>query len=158
MKIASLIKLVISIVICIGAGLLPSPITASSMDWYQTLNKPFFNPPNWIFAPVWTVLYLLMGISAFLIWQKGLENKQVRVALIIFLVQLVLNVVWTPLFFGLKMQLIAFIDILLLWDVILLTIIHFHKLSRPAAMLLIPYLLWVSFAVILNLSIVILNR
>ncbi len=158
MKIASFIKLAISIGICIGAGLLPSSITASSMDWYQTLNKPFFNPPNWIFAPVWTVLFILMGISAFLIWQKGLGNKQVRAGLIIFLVQLVLNVVWTPLFFGLKMPLVAFIDILLLWDVILLTIISFHKLSRPAALLLIPYLLWVSFAIILNLSIVILNR
>jgi tryptophan-rich sensory protein len=126
--------------------------------WYASLQKPAFNPPNWIFGPVWTTLFIMMGVAAFLVWDKGLENKKVKISLAIFGLQLLLNVLWSILFFGLQSPLYAFIDIIMLWASILATIIYFYRISAAAAYLLIPYILWVSFASILNLSIVILNR
>ncbi|UCG47321.1 MAG: tryptophan-rich sensory protein [Phycisphaerales bacterium] len=126
--------------------------------WYANLNKPFFTPPAWLFGPVWTTLYLIMGISAFLVWQKGLESRPVRIALLFFLIQLALNALWTPLFFGLQIPLLAFVEIIFLLAAILLTIIFFAKVSAPAALLLCPYVLWVAFAAVLNASIWILNR
>lgn len=141
-------KLLFSIMICELAGIIGSVFTVSSIPtWYAGLNKPVFNPPNYIFGPVWTFLYLLMGISLFLIWIKG---EGIKNALIIFFIQLVLNTLWSLIFFGMKALLPAFIEIIIMWIFILWTIISFYKISKPASFLLVPYLLWVSFASVLN--------
>ena len=158
MKSKDIIKLVISIVACQCAGLIGSVFTTPAIPtWYATLQKPFFNPPNWLFAPAWVTLYLLMGIAAFLVWRKGLEQKEVKSALVIFLVQLVLNALWSVVFFGLKSPLYGMVVIVALWVVILLTILRFFKLSTAAGALLLPYILWVSFASVLNIAIWVLN-
>ena len=157
-KSIAVIKLVISIVICQLAGLIGSLFTTPSIPtWYAMLKKPSFTPPNWLFAPVWTTLFVLMGISAFLVWRKGLNDKQVKISLCIFGAQLILNILWSVMFFGLKSPLAGFIDISILWLVILFTILNFFKISKTAGILLVPYILWVSFAAILNISIMILN-
>jgi tryptophan-rich sensory protein len=141
---------------CQGAGIMAGLAISSSVStWYLTLNKPFFNPPSWVFGPVWTLLYLLMGIGFYLIWVSKSKHKNHAIGW--FIIQLALNTLWSLLFFGLKLPLLGFIDITFLWLAIVFTIIKFHKVSRNAAYLLIPYILWVSFAAILNLSIVILN-
>lgn len=146
-------KLIISILICEFAGIIGSIFTSRSVtEWYPTLVKPSINPPSWIFAPVWTILFLLMGISLYLVW-----NKKNKIALIFFSIQLGLNILWSIIFFGLKSPLFAFIEIILLWVSILITIIKFYKISKNAAYLLIPYLLWVTFAAILNFLIFKLN-
>ena len=151
--------LIISVVICQLAGIIGSFFTFNSVKtWYLTLNKPVFNPPSWVFGPVWTILFLLMGISLFLAWSKGFDNSQVKIALLIFAAQLILNVLWSILFFGLKSPLFAFIEIVILWVFILLTIIYFYPISKPASFLLIPYILWVTFASVLNFAIFLLNR
>lgn len=140
-------------------GLLGTPFTISAIpSWYNSLNKPFISPPNYVFGPVWTILYMLMGISAFLVWQKGIKKEKIKNALKIFVLQLVLNFIWSILFFGLRSPLLGLIDILFLWVLIIVTIFRFHGISKPAAYLLVPYLLWVSFATILNFSILIYNR
>jgi tryptophan-rich sensory protein len=157
MKRSEVIKLVICIILPLAVGFAGSFFT-SSLDWYQSLNKPAFNPPSWIFAPVWTVLYLLMGISVFLVWRKEAENTAVKVALACFILQLVFNALWTPIFFGLKFPLIAFGDIILLWLAIVATIICFYRVYKLSAILLMPYLIWVSFAAILNAAICVLNQ
>ncbi|MGB3345786.1 MAG: TspO/MBR family protein [Candidatus Humimicrobiia bacterium] len=158
MKRIKILKLVISILVCQVAGLIGSLFTLSSIStWYAQLEKPTFNPPNWVFAPVWTLLFLLMGISLYLIVSKGVENKKVKTALSIFVIQLTLNMLWSFLFFGLQSLLYAFIEIIILGLAILLTIISFYKISKTAAYLLLPYVLWVSFAAVLNFSILILN-
>jgi benzodiazapine receptor len=147
-------KFVVSIVVCQCAGIIGSVFTTPAIPtWYATLQKPAFTPPNWLFAPAWITLYLLMGIAAFLIWRVGLENKRVRMALIIFLVQLVLNSLWSVAFFGMQSPLYGFIVIIILWLAILLTILLFARISAVAAWLLVPYILWVSFASALNISI-----
>lgn len=154
MKINNFFKLIISIVVAELAGIIGSLFTAPAIStWYATLARPTFSPPNWLFAPVWTGLFLLMGIAAFLIWRQGLEKKSVRLALAIFLGQLVLNTLWSIIFFGLHNPGAAFLEIIILWLAILATIISFSKISRGAAYLLIPYILWVSFAGVLNFSI-----
>jgi len=159
MKSGNIIKLVICCAVPLLIGFLGSFITADSLtNWYAGLKKPPFNPPDWIFGPVWTILYIMMGIAAFLIWRKGLHDKIVRIALGCFLVQLFLNAIWTPLFFGLQSPLLGLIDIILLLNAIIVTIYVLSKISRPAALLLVPYLLWVSFAAVLNASIYLLNR
>lgn len=149
-------KLVISIFVCQLVGIIGSFFTASSVSsWYPTLVKPAFNPPNWVFSPVWITLFVLMGVSLYLVWEKGFrENKT---AITIFGVQLGLNVLWSILFFGLKSPLLAFIEIIFLWAAILLTILKFYKISKWSAYLLIPYILWVSFAAVLNFAIFYLN-
>lgn len=153
MRLIGIFRFVISIAICLSAGFLGSLATRSSIPtWYADLIKPVFNPPSQIFAPVWTMLYILMGISAFIIWNNGLDDQRVKIALSIFVGQLVLNVLWSIIFFGLRMPLLAFIEIIVLWTAILFAIIGFKKISTTAALLLIPYLLWVSFAAILNFS------
>jgi benzodiazapine receptor len=153
-----IIKLVVSIVACQGAGAIGSIFTTPAIPtWYATLKKPFFTPPSWLFAPAWITLYLLMGIAAFLIWRKGLGQKGVRAALVVFLVQLVLNALWSVVFFGLQSPLWGVVVILALWVAILLTIIRFFKLSTAAGALLVPYILWVSFASVLNVAIWVLN-
>lgn len=151
-------KLITSVFICEAVGLISVPFTIASIPtWYSTLNKPSFSPPNWIFGPVWTTLYLMMGISAYLIWDKGLINRKVRVALIYFIVQLAFNFLWSIIFFGLHSPLLALFDIFLLWFAILITMLKFYKISKSASYLLLPYLFWVSFATLLNFSIVLLN-
>lgn len=132
--------------------------TASSVNgWYSTINKPSFSPPNWVFGPVWTLLFFMMGVSIYLILEKDLKDRMVKTAVLLFVGQFALNVLWSFLFFGLQKPLDAFIDIVVLWFAILLTIIQFNKIDKRAAFLLVPYLLWVSFASVLNLSIWILN-
>lgn len=151
-------KLVVSFAVCQFVALIGSVFTISSIQgWYTTLNKPSFNPPNWIFGPVWTILFILMGMSLFLVWRKGLKSKKSKTALKIFFAQLGLNLLWSVLFFGAHSPTLAFIDIILLWIVILFTIVKFYKISKLSAYLLMPYLLWVSFATILNFFIVRLN-
>lgn len=151
-------KLVISIIFCQAAGFIGSIFTTPSITtWYATLQKPPFTPPNWLFAPAWITLYLLMGISASLVWHKGLENRPVGTALIIFLAQLILNTLWSIVFFGLESPLYGLIVIAVLWIMILLTILKFFRISAPAGALLLPYIGWVSFAAILNAALFILN-
>ncbi len=158
MKINNFGKLIISVLVCLSAGFIGSAFTTPSIpNWYATLNKPSFNPPNWLFAPVWTTLFILMGIAAFLIWRKGLKKKGVKNALIIFLIQLVFNTLWSFLFFKFHSPFWALVDIAVLWALILLSLIKFWKINKAAGILLIPYLLWVSFASILNYFIYKLN-
>ncbi|MCF7861877.1 tryptophan-rich sensory protein [Candidatus Woesearchaeota archaeon] len=153
-----LLKLISSIVICQLAGIIGSVFTISSVStWYQTLNKPFFNPPSWLFGPVWTILYLMMGISLYLVWIKGIKTKNEKIAVYLFLFQLVLNLLWSILFFGIRSPLFALIEIIILWAVILLTIGYFYRISKPASYLLMPYIAWVSFAAVLNFFIYYLN-
>jgi tryptophan-rich sensory protein len=128
------------------------------LSWYGPLKKPFFTPPDWVFAPVWIILYILMGVAAFLVWRKSINQKQSRSALILFGVQLILNVLWSVTFFGLRSPLGGLIEISILAVAILLTIQSFLQVSRVAGLLLIPYFLWVAFASGLNLSIWVLNR
>jgi benzodiazapine receptor len=152
------LKLLISLATCVGAGLLGSIFSRGSItNWYSFLQKPSFTPPNWIFAPVWFLLYILMGISAFLIWRTGFRNFHVRESLIIFLIQLALNALWSFAFFGLKSPITGLIVIVPLWTAILLAIINFYRVSRTASLLLIPYILWVSYATALNFSFYLLN-
>jgi len=157
-KARDIVKLVVSLVACQLAGVVGSIFTTSAIPtWYAALEKPPFTPPSWLFAPAWITLYLLMGISAFLIWRRGFDNRQVKIALIIFLVQLVLNALWSVVFFGLESPLYGIVVIVVLWVAILLTMLRFWKLSTAAGALLLPYLLWVTFASMLNISIFILN-
>jgi translocator protein len=151
-------KLILAIIICNLAGTIGSIFTFASIPtWYATLIKPEFNPPNWIFGPVWTTLYVLMGISLYLIWKQYEKGKNAKPALTIFSIQLVLNALWSILFFGLQSPLYGLLCIIPLWISIALMIMRFYPLSRNAALLQIPYLLWVSFATILNASIWLLN-
>ncbi|MBU1120469.1 tryptophan-rich sensory protein [Candidatus Micrarchaeota archaeon] len=146
------------IVFCELVGIIGSFFTAPSItSWYAAIQKPFFTPPNWVFAPVWTTLFLLMGISLYLVWEKGLSDRKVRIALSVFGIQLILNIVWSLLFFGLQNPFLAFIEIILLWISILATIILFYRISVKASILLIPYIVWVSIAALLNYSVWILN-
>ena len=160
MKPVNIVKLVVSCAVPFLVGLMGSLFTTADTlgNWYADLNKPFFNPPNWIFGPVWTTLYIMMGISAYLVWQKDINSKAVRIVLACFIVQLFLNAIWTPLFFGLHSPLLGLIDIVLLLNAIIVTIFAFFQISRIAALLLIPYLAWVSFATVLNASTYFLNR
>ena len=151
-------KLIVSILLPFIAGGIGSFFTMPNIPtWYATLNRPSLSPPNWIFGPVWTILYIIIGISLFLVWRNGLDKKGAKIALVIFLVQLVLNSLWSILFFGLQNPLFAFIEIIFLWIFILLMIISFYRISKVAGLILIPYILWVSFAGYLNFMIWILN-
>ncbi|MFH1832767.1 MAG: TspO/MBR family protein [Candidatus Levyibacteriota bacterium] len=154
----SFLRLIVFVVFCQLIGLAGAILTTPSVNnWYITLNKASFNPPAWVFSPAWTTLYLLMGVSLFLVWRDGLRSKKVKIAVGFFLGQLFLNFLWSVVFFGLHSPLFAFLEITVLWIVILLTIIKFFEISKPAAYLLIPYLLWVGFASVLNFYVVILN-
>lgn len=155
-KFSNLVKFILSISLTLTIGFAGSMITTPNINnWYAGLSKPFFNPPNWVFGPVWTILYIMMGISLSLVWQKktSLTNK----ALSIFFVQLGLNYLWSFSFFYLQNPTLAFFNILLLLIIIIWTLDIFKKISKTAFYLLIPYIAWVSFATLLNLSIVRLN-
>ncbi len=159
MKRGDWLKLIISIVFVQLAGIIGSFFTAPAIPaWYNNLIKPSIAPPSWVFAPVWTTLFLLMGISFFLIWKMGLNKKEVRIALIVFIIQLSLNVLWSVIFFGYRNPGLAFIEIIFLWIAIVINIFVFYRLSKLSAWLLIPYLLWVSFASYLNFSFWQVNR
>lgn len=159
MKVSIAIKFIICSAVTFCAPLIASLFTRDSISgWYAELNKPFFTPPDWVFGPVWTVLYLLMALSAALVWQKGFAKPLVKIALALYLLQLILNGLWMPLFFGLKMPLLAFFEIVLLWSAIVLTILSFSRVSKPAVLLLLPYIVWTSFAAVLNFSLWLLNR
>jgi len=154
MKKTDWFKLITSVVICQLAGAIGAVFTADSVgSWYLTLNKPSFNPPSWVFAPVWTSLYVLMGIALFLIW----KNKNSGFAISVFVIQLILNSLWSFIFFGIKNIQLAFFEIILLWLTILICIILFYRTSKTASFLLMPYILWVSFASVLNYELMRLN-
>lgn len=158
MQLQNIVKLGAAICVAELAGIIGSLFTVSSVSsWYMGLVKPALNPPSWVFGPVWTTLYALMGIAAFLVWRRGLARREVKIALGVFLVQLVLNTLWSILFFRLQRIDLALIDIVLLWLGILATIIAFAKIWKLAAWLLAPYLLWVSFASYLNYALWTLN-
>ena len=149
------IPLLVIVAICLAAGAIGGIATASSVTgWYTTLQKPSWNPPNAVFGPVWTTLYLMMAVAAWLVWRRRpTAGAAVRNALIWFAAQLVLNSVWSLLFFGLHRPGVAAIEIVVLWVAIVATIRAFARLSRPAAWLLVPYVTWVSFAAVLNFTI-----
>ncbi|HSA95972.1 MAG TPA: TspO/MBR family protein [Acidobacteriota bacterium] len=151
--------IVVSIAICELAGVVGALFTSPAIPgWYGGLVKPSFNPPNGVFGPVWTALYALMGLAAWLVFAKGAKRPDVKKALVVFAAQLVLNTLWSIVFFGAHLILAAGVVILLLWAAILGTILLFRKISPAAAYLLLPYILWVSFAAALNASIYLLNR
>jgi tryptophan-rich sensory protein len=158
MKTVDIGKLVISILLPLSVGAISGMLTATAIpEWYATLNQPSFNPPDWIFGPVWTTLYIILGISFFLIWnlEAGKERNQ---AIGIFLVQLLLNFGWSFCFFYFKMIGLALVEIVVLWSTIVFMLARFYKLKPLAAYLNIPYLLWVSFATVLNAAYYLLNR
>lgn len=175
------LKLVASIIICELAGVVGSYFAIPQIgSWYAGLNKPSFNPPSWIFGPVWSALFVLMGISLYLVWSKNwvVKNKiysqkgktrnslskeffsgswQKVNIISIFVLQLILNVVWSVIFFGWHSPGAAFFELLMLWFAIVFTIVNFYRVSKTAALLLVPYILWVSFAGILNFVIFLIN-
>lgn len=147
----NIFKLVASLVICQLAGVIGSFFTTPAIPvWYDSLEKPSFTPPDAVFSPVWITLFVLMGISLYFIWREPPKQQGVKIALFFFTLQLVLNVCWSIIFFGLQNPFMAFIEIIILWIAILLTILFSLRVSRTAAILLIPYILWVSFAAVLN--------
>mgnify|MGYP002396862355 CR=1 FL=1 len=152
----SFMFLILSILLPLGAGFIGSYFTTPSIQsWYLYINKPPFNPPNWVFGPVWTVLYILMGISFYLYSKSEEKTKK---GYIFYFIQLVLNTLWSILFFGLQNPLLGLIEIVILLVFIILTAREFRIANKTSALLLLPYLAWVSFASILNLSIFLLNR
>jgi tryptophan-rich sensory protein len=154
-----LLRLAISLIICQLAGFIGSLFTRPAISgWYAALNKPSFTPPSAVFGPVWFSLYVMMGISLFLVWHHGSRGQNVRTGMILFVIQLVLNTLWSILFFGFRSPPAGLVGILILWVAILLTLIHFWKVSRSAGVLLVPYIAWVSFAAVLNTSLWVLNR
>ena len=155
-------RILIVVVTCLAIGYFSGMVTQSSIKtWFPTLIKPSFNPPNWVFAPVWSMLYIIMGIAAGLVWNRMEASKDkelVKKSLIFFAIQLGLNALWSVLFFGLRNPMLAIIEIVLLWLMIYETYIKFGKIDKIAGYLFLPYLAWVSFASILNASIWWLNR
>ncbi|MDD5016346.1 MAG: tryptophan-rich sensory protein, partial [Atribacterota bacterium] len=167
-------KFLVSIIICELAGVMGAVFTTPEItSWYSTLNKSSFNPPSWVFGPVWTILFILMGISLYLVWAKNWEvkvsarDRKIKAwnifsqklwtgdwrrinVILIFCAQLALNIIWSIIFFGMHAVDIAFFEALMLWLAILYTIINFYRISKNASLLLIPYLLWVSLAIVLN--------
>lgn len=144
------IRLIVSLIICQLAGFIGSFFTTPAIPgWYASLEKPGFNPPNWLFSPVWIFLFVLMGVTLYILWQNT-AKREARSALIFFIIQLGLNILWSVLFFGLKSPMLAFVEIILLWIFILLTMIKASRVARATVFLLLPYILWVSFAAVLN--------
>lgn len=152
MKSVAIFKFIAALALCFGASAVGAAFMGGDniSGWYAELQKPVITPPGWVFGPVWTLLYLLMAVSLFIIWNKGLDHPGVKIAIGVFLLQLIFNAAWTPLFFGYHLILWALIDIILLFFAILATVIVFKKISTYAALLLVPYLIWVGFAAVLN--------
>ncbi len=146
----NIFRLIASLIFCQLAGFIGSVFTMPAISgWYASLEKPAINPPNWIFAPVWTFLYFLMGVTLYILWQN-LPKIEAKKSLVFFVIQLVLNVLWSVIFFGLKLPMVAFLEIVILWIFILLTMIKSSRVSKASIYLLLPYILWVNFAAILN--------
>ena len=155
----NILKFIIAVAVPLAVGGLSGLATASGVaTWYPTLTKPSFNPPAWVFGPTWTVLYVMMGVAAFLVWREGFGTEGVKVALTVFAVQLALNGLWSILFFGLQAPGWALVEIIALWFAITATAVLFWRVAPSAGMLLLPYLAWVSFATVLNASLWWLNR
>jgi len=154
------VKIILCVSVCLAVGYYSGQATQSSVNtWFPTLNKPFFNPPNWVFFPVWTMLYIFMGIAAGLVWDRYESNKyEVKNALVLFTAQLLLNMLWSILFFALQNPMLAMLEIFVLLLLIYETYYKFKKINKMAGYLFIPYLAWVGFASILNTSIWYLNR
>jgi len=149
--------------ICVGAVLAASSIGSFATvraipRWYQGLAKPSFNPPEWLFGPAWMTLYLLMAVAAWLVWKRGLGTPGVKLALAVFLAQLIINALWSVFFFGLRSPLAGLVNIAVLWLTILANIVLFFRISVPAGVMLLPYIAWVSFAAVLNAAILALNH
>jgi translocator protein len=158
MKANQIGKLIASLLLPLGIGGIAGIFTTEAIPgWYATLNQPSFNPPNWVFGPVWSTLYIIMGISLFIIWKLP-ASKQRNQAILVFMSQLFLNFCWSFFFFYFKMIGVALIDIVALWIMIFIMLIRFHKVKPLASYINIPYLLWVTFATVLNAAYFILNR
>lgn len=153
------LPVVIGVLICLAAGLLGSLVTMPAVEsaWFIDLHKPVFQPPNWLFAPVWTVLYILMGVAAGMVFVTDRKSMTGKTALVLFAVQLVLNIIWSFLFFGAHALLFSAVDIAALWVVLIATIVYFFKINRAAAWMLIPYILWVTFATVLTFTLFFMN-
>jgi benzodiazapine receptor len=159
MDLNDIIKLVISILASLAAGGIGSLFTFKAIPtWYAGLKKPPYTPPNWAFGPVWTTLYILMGISVFLVWQNGLAINGVLLAFTLFWIQLALNALWSVIFFGMKSKGGGVITIIVLWLLILATMITSFRVSGWAGALLVPYIVWVSIASYLNIGVWLLNK
>lgn len=155
----ALVRFTVSLALPLAVGTASGLATAASVtDWYPSLAKPPFNPPAWVFGPVWTALYAMMGVALYLVWRQGWQRPDVRAAMLLFAVQLVLNGLWSVLFFGLRSPALAFAEILALWAAIAATAAAFRSVAPAAALLMLPYLAWVTFAAVLNGSIWWLNR
>ncbi len=158
----NIFKFVISIIVCESVGIIGSFFTFSSVtNWFPTLVKPWFSPPSWLFGPVWIIMYFLMGLSLYIIWNSKAElskQKYRKQFFILFGIQLILNALWSFLFFGLKNPIYGLIDILFLDIVVAMTIIYAYRVSKYAAILLAPYMVWITFATLLNFEIVLLNK
>ena len=153
------VKLIISILIPVAVGAVSGFFTSSEIPgWYQTINKPTWNPPSWLFGPVWTTLYVMMGVALFLIWKSDASQSVKKTAIILFATQLVLNFFWSFIFFNQHQIGWAVVEIITMWIFILLTIFAFAPINKIAAWLLVPYISWVSFATILNYTIWQLNK
>ncbi len=151
-------KLFLSILIPLLTGSVAGLFTTKGVNgWYAAAQKPWFNPPNWLFAPVWTTLYILMGIALYLVWKSGKEKKLKQTAIVLFAIQLVLNFAWSFIFFSLQQTGWALAELVIMWLAILFTILQFGRISSAAAWLLVPYISWVSFAGVLNYAIWSLN-
>jgi len=149
----NILKFIIAVAIPVTVGAVAGFFTADSVKgWYSSLEKPSFNPPSWLFGPVWTVLYILMGIAFYLVWKQPSSEKRNR-AIMFFILQLILNGAWSFIFFYAKQPGWAFAEIVVLWLMIIVTMINFKPLSKTSFYLMIPYLLWVSFASVLNFTI-----
>jgi benzodiazapine receptor len=156
---ASVLKLAASLAVVLAAGGIGSLATTRAIPtWYKSLSKPPFNPPEWLFGPAWTALYLMMAVAAFRVWNQGFSTPGVKLALGVFLLQLVLNSLWSVFFFGLRSPLAGLMDIVALWLAIIANIVLFFRVSTPAGVLLLPYIGWVTFAAVLNAAIFRLNR
>ncbi len=155
-----IIRISLVVMTCLVIGFLSGKVTQESITtWYPTLVKPIFNPPNWIFAPVWTILYIMIGVAGGIIWNYlESDHENVKKAFTFFIIQLALNALWSYLFFGLQNPLLALVEIIVLWLMIFETYSKFRNINKLAGNLLIPYLAWVSFATVLNASIWWLNR
>lgn len=155
-----ILRVILVVATCLVIGYLSGLVTKESITtWYPTIKKPSFNPPNWIFAPVWTILYIMMGVAGGIVWNRiDMDEENVKKAFRLFIFQLALNALWSYLFFGLHNPLLALIEIVLLWLLIFETYVQFRKIDKTAGILFIPYLAWVSFATVLNASIWWLNK
>ncbi len=155
----NLLALFVAVAVPLTAGGLGSISTAQAIPtWYQRIKKPSWNPPSWLFGPVWTALYTMMGVAAWLVWRSGWDRPQVKTAEGLFVAQLAANAVWTPIFFGRRAFGLALADLVVLWNLILATAVQFYRIRPLAGLLMLPYLLWVSYASTLNAGIWWLNR